>query len=81
MLPETFPSNWRFGLGFFDKSSLIYGMSRQATLIICVASSLQWPSFHGGECSSEFLHGKEKIVYFFRCTIFLANKIASSQLA
>ena len=51
-------------------------------LIICIASSLQWPSFRGGECSSEFLHGKKKVVYFIRCTSsFLANKIASSQLA
>lgn len=38
MLPETFPSNWRFGMGLFDKSSLISGMSLQAPLILCVAS-------------------------------------------
>ena len=77
MLPETCPSNWRFDLGFFDKISLIYGIRHQATISHL---SHQKHSFPGGECSNELLYSKKAIMYFFRCTSFLASKIVSIQV-
>lgn len=65
MLPETFCSNWRFGLGFFDKISLICRMSRRATIShLCIACSHQKPAFHGCESSNELRYSKKKVVCF-----------------
>ena len=49
--------------------------------VICAALSHQKRSFPGGECSNELLYSKKAIMYFFRCTSFLASKIVSIQVA
>ena len=49
--------------------------------VICAALSHQKHSFPGGECSSELLYSEKAIMYFFRCTSFLASKIVSIQVA
>lgn len=61
MLPETFPSNWRFGMGLFDKSSLISGMSLQAPSVLCVASSHRGPLFMVANVPMSFFMAKRRL--------------------
>lgn len=70
-LPETFSGNWRFGVGFFDKISLIYRMSRQAVVSHSGRTrSHQKPACHGGESSNELRHSEKKVVCFSDVLLF-----------